>query len=158
MGKQATPDVEVTGDHRLVYPSKYLKAVDLRGKDVTIVIDHVTMTDLVMAGGKTDRKAVIHMRSVAGKLLEKTWPVGNTVLGQIAEALDRKVVREWKGGRVTMYPTTCRGKKGETVDCIRVRLRENPRASEPTDEMAAPPRPEFVEEAEAGVDGAGGGT
>lgn len=141
---------EITGHLELVYPSKYVKAADLRGKDVTVVIDRVLEENLVMVGGKRDRKAVVVMRSLQGKPIEKRWVVGKTVLRQIGEAVGEKVVKKWSGKSVTMYPTTCRGTQGGMVECIRVRVKTNLRADEIPEDMAAPaePPPEFVDEAE----------
>jgi hypothetical protein len=135
----------------LVYPTKYVKAADLRGKDVTIVIERVTWEALVMAGGKRDTKAAIHMRSTGGKPLEKLWIAGKTVLKQIAKATGEREIGNWSGKRVTMYPTTCKGGGGEEMECIRVRVRTSATAVEiPEDMAAAPlPSPDFVDEAGA---------
>lgn len=152
----------ITGHIDLVYPSAYLKFADLRGKDVTVIIDKVTMEDLIMAGGKRDRKACVHMRARSGKPLEKLWPVGKTVLKEIAATLREKRIEAWGGKAITMYPTTCKGKrKGEIMDCIRVRVRvdESGNAAEIPDDMAASPAPPpaFVDEAEGDETNAEGG-
>ena len=141
----------ITGHVDLVYPTKYVKAVDLRGKDVTVIVDRVTWENLVMAGGKKDRKVAIHMRSVGGKHLEKLWIAGKTVVKQIAKSLGEKDVGKWPGGKVTMYPTTCRGGGGEEMECIRVRVRTSATAVDIPEDMAAAPEtpPDFIDEAEA---------
>ena len=142
----------ITGHVDLVYPTKYVKAADLKGRDVTIVIERVTWENLVMAGGKRDRKAAIHMRSVSGKPLEKLWIVGKTVLKQIAKATGDREIGAWAGKRVTMYPTTCRGGGGEEMECIRVRVRTSATANDVPEDMAAAPEPapDFVDEADGG--------
>lgn len=142
----------ITGHLELLYPSEYVKAADLRGKDVTVKIDHLTWENLVMAGGKRDRKVTVHLRSTRGKLLEKRWVVGKTVLRQIAAALGGEpAVDKWSGGTITMYPTTCRGADGKTVECIRVRVRTNAGATDIPEDMTAKPAPrvDFADEAEA---------
>lgn len=131
----------ITGHLELLYPSEYVKAADLRGKDVTVVIDHLEWENLVMAGGKRDRKVTVHLRSVGGKKLEKRWVVGKTVLRQIASAAGETAVEKWSGKTITLYPTTCRGKEGKDVECIRVRTRANAHATEVPDDMAAAPKP-----------------
>lgn len=139
----------IKGHLELLYPSKYLKAADLRGKDVTIEIAGATWEKLVMAGGKRDTKVAIHMRSTKGKPIEKLWIVGKTVLRQIAAALGGETdVARWAGGRITMYPTTCRGGDGKMQECIRVRVRANAAATEIPEDMTAPPapRPTFEDE------------
>lgn len=139
----------ITGHVDLVIPSKYLKAADLHGRDVNVVIDHAEWENLLMQGGKKDRKVAIHLRSVKGVKLGKLWIVGKTVLRMIAEALGEKDVAKWTGDKVTMYPTTCKGAQGGMVECIRVRVRVNARAEEPTEDMTKVPDipREFLDEA-----------
>lgn len=131
----------VTGHVDLVHPTAYVKAADLKGRDVTVEIVKVTWEDLVMAGGVRSRKPALHMRSTKGKPVEKLWIVGKTVCKQIAASVNEREVQNWTGKRVTMYPTTCRGQRGEEVECIRVRVRVNARADEIPDDMAAAPAP-----------------
>ncbi len=150
----------ISGHLELLYPSKYVKAADLKSKDVTVVIDHAEWEDLVMQGGKRDRKVALHIRSVKGKPIEKRWIVGKTVLRQIAAACDgEKDVAKWSGKPVTMYPTTCRGADGKMQECIRVRVKTNPRADDIPEDMAAlpTPPPAFVDEVEGEGDGAATG-
>jgi len=145
------------GHLELVYPSEYVKAADLKGRDVTIIIADVTRENLVMVGGKRDRKAVIHMRArkadgSPGQMLGKRWVVGKTVLRQIGAATKSNVMDEWIGREVTIYPTTCRGKEGKEVECIRVRVRVDQTANDVPDDMARDPEPidaDFVAETEA---------
>jgi hypothetical protein len=142
MANRRANEPAITGHLELLYPSEYVKAADLRGKDVTVVIDHLTWENLVMAGGKRDRKVTVHLRSVSGKKLEKRWVIGKTVLRQIRDALGGETdVSKWSGGKITMYPTTTRGGDGKTVDCIRVRVRVNNAVEEPTEDMMATPAP-----------------
>ncbi|MBK9263031.1 MAG: hypothetical protein IPM54_24910 [Polyangiaceae bacterium] len=140
---------EITGHLELVYPSQYVKAADLQGRDVTVVIEKVEYENLVMQGGRKDRKACITMLARNGRRLGKRWVVGKTVLRQIGAAIGSLIVREWKGREITMYPTTCKGKSGGMVECIRVRVHANPDATEIPDEMAKDPEPlppEFMAE------------
>lgn len=152
--KASSSGSQISGHYELVYPTEYVKAADLRGKDVTVIISHLTWENLVMAGGKRDRKVAIHLRNVKGAPLGKKWIAGKTVLKQIAQATGKKDVSEWSGQRVTMYPTTCKGARGEEMECIRVRVRVNATATEIPEDMAREPepRPEFVDEAEASED------
>lgn len=134
------------GHLELVYPSEYVKAADLRGRDVTVIIHDVTRENLVMVGGKKDRKAVVTMRlrnkdGSPGQVLGKRWVVGKTVLRQIGASTKSNIIGEWIGREITMYPTTCRGKEGKEVECIRVRVRVDQHANEVPDDMAAEPEP-----------------
>lgn len=146
---KSTLGPRITGHVDLVFPSQYVKAADLKGRDVTVIIADIHYEDLVMAGGKRDRKPSITMTTVSGKPLEKRWIIPKTVAKQIAQTLGEKRVECWAGKRVTMYPTTCRGQRGEEVECIRVRVRTSQSQEEPPPEMAAPVEQKaFVEEAE----------
>lgn len=147
----------ITGHVDLVFPSKYIKAADLRGRDVTIVIEKVEWEELVMEGNKRDIKPAITMRSVAGRLLEKKWIAGKTVLKQIAAATGEKDVGNWHGKRVTMYPSECRARAGGMTECVRVRVKVSRTQEEPPPEMTAPVEEKpFVDEAEAGDEPAEG--
>lgn len=140
---------DITGHFQLVYPTEYIKAPDLRGKDVTVTIARVAWENLVMEGGRRDRKAVIHMTNARRVPLGKRWVVGKTVLKQIAASVGSPDVSQWIGRQVTMYPTTCKGKAGETMECIRVRVRVSQAATEIPEDMAQAPAPRsFLDEAE----------
>lgn len=128
---------ELTGHFALVYPSKYIKAADLGGQDVTVTILRVRRETIEMEGGKKDQKAVFYLADSRGRPLEKTWVAGKTVLKQVGAALGTPTIGEWKGQRVTMYPTTCKGKGGETLECIRVRARVG-RGTDIPESMAEP--------------------
>lgn len=146
----------ISGHLELLYPSNYIKAADLRGKDVTVIIDHLQWEKLVMAGGKRDTKVAVVMRSLGGKLLERKWIVGKTVLRQIGHAVGTPDTSAWANQRVTLYPTTCRGGDGKTVECIRVRVKAARTQEEPPEEMTAPVEAkDFLDEAyaEAADDG-----
>lgn len=98
----------------LMFPSKYVRAADLQGRDVTVEIASVAMEELVMAGGKKDKKPVMHF---AGK--DKSLVLNKTNATTIAKTLGNDT-DQWVGKSITLYPTkTACG--GEQVDCIRVR-------------------------------------
>lgn len=139
----------LTGHHALVYPTEYVKAADLKGRDVTVVIDAIMMEMLTMVGGKREEKAVVTLRTVAGKPLGKRLILNKTNLRSIAGVLSEPMVHLWPGGRVTLYPTTCRGGDGKEQECVRVRVRVNANAADVPEAMAeAPvPRTEFADEA-----------
>lgn len=139
----------------LVFPGKYIKAADLRGKDVTVIIHAIEWEDLIMVGGKRDTKPAITIRSASGRILERKWIVPKTVLKMIAAATGEKDVSKWAGKAVTIHPTTCKGQRGETVECIRVRPRASTAREEPPEEMTAPVEvKDFVAEVEGDEEGA----
>jgi hypothetical protein len=99
----------------LLYPGKYLKAADLRGKDVTVTISDIEPRhELQSTNGKKEKKPVVHM---AGK--EKLWIMNKTNAKTIAGIYGNEVTA-WIGNRVILFPTTVQA-GGQTHDCIRVR-------------------------------------
>jgi hypothetical protein len=91
------------------FPGQYLKAADLQGKRVTVVIDHVEMEDI---GGET--KPVLHFRGKnRGVVLNKTnanaiWAINGS------DDTD-----DWPGTTIVLYPSKTEF-QGKRVDCIRV--------------------------------------
>ena len=107
------------------YPSQYLKARDFKGKDVTLTFSRITRDEVVSKEGKK-QKAIAFFKelrehSEATGEEEKRFIMPITVLRQVAKALSEPESQNWIGKRVTLFPTTCSGKAGETVDCIRAR-------------------------------------
>lgn len=143
----------ITGHYRLCYPTEYVGAHDLHGKDVTVVIDHAERETLTLEGGRKEEKVVLHLRSVAGKALGKRMVANKTNMKLIAATLRETLVDKWSGQRITLYGTTCRGADGKQVECLRVRARVNSSADAadlPNDVTEAPaPRVAFADEAEA---------
>ena len=106
----------------VMYPSAFLKCEDLRGAQCTVTITEVVMTDVPMAGGKSERCVVASMKGT-----KKQWIVGKTNGYALAVLLgpDGHV---WVGRRVTLCPDTDR-LGGTRVPCVRVA--GSPDASEP---------------------------
>lgn len=152
----------ITGHYALLHPTEYLKACDLKGRDITVMIDHLEHETLVMQGGKKERKVVIYISAVAadgkpGRLLGKRLVANKTNLKSIAKIAGDPDVAKWSGVKITLWPTMCKGAEGAQVECIRVRVRTNARAVDVPEEMseAPAPRPDFVDEAGAAGDAAG---
>jgi hypothetical protein len=98
----------------LLFPSKYLKAADLRGQHVTVTIEHITPRDeLQMKGGKKEKKPVVTLR---GK--EKKWVLNKTNAQAIAKVHGAKPSK-WVGQVVVLYPTKAMF-GGDEVDALRV--------------------------------------
>ena len=117
------------GDSELLHPSKYWRGVDMEGADVTVTIGRVEKgAELMMAGGKSEQKPVIHFAdSDKALVLNKT----NRATIRI---LYGRVVADWIGKRVTLYAAPFRG----ADKCVRIRERV---PSAPT-RAAAQPRPD----------------
>lgn len=121
----------ITGHFELLYPSDYVKAADLGGKDLTVVIDRVEWDNIPQAGKREKkRKPVAFLRTVDGKALGKRLAMGKTIARQIVDSTGEKEADKWPGKRITIYGTTCRGVEGRDVECVRVRTRVNANATE----------------------------
>ncbi len=112
MGKQ--PALKDFNHVDLLFPSKYAKAADLRGKSVAVVIERIDpREELMMQGGKRDHKPVVYLR---GK--EKGWILNKTNARAIAKVYGPEVM-SWIGKTVVIMSAKVEA-RGETVDAIRV--------------------------------------
>lgn len=121
-----------------LYPSRYLKESDLRGRDVTVTINRV---DIIKIGDDTKPVAFFE-----GK--EKGLVLNKTMFNTIAKVTGELDSDNWPGHKITLYPTETEF-KGDTVACIRVRLRTNENGSKP---KAPPPPPPPVDDRYADED------
>jgi hypothetical protein len=94
--------------------SKFVKADDLKGRDVKVVIDRVEVEEIALPGKKPAPTPVIYFRN-AGKPL-----IPNTTNLRTIRAMYGKRVGDWSGREITLYPTKTK-MRGNTVDCIRIR-------------------------------------
>ena len=91
------------------FPSNYLKAEDLQGRAVRVVIDSVTTEKI-----GDDHKPVLHF---AGK--DKGIVLNKTNANRIAEAVGSDETDDWEGWTITLY--SCKvDYQGKRVDAIRV--------------------------------------
>ena len=97
-----------------MFPSKYICAEDLKGREVTLTITHVEVADLVLVGGKTARKPVLSFAKT-----EKKFVCNPTNAKSIA-SLHGREARQWVGKQITLYPTTTKFGR-DTVSCVRIR-------------------------------------
>ena len=112
MTKQQDANDQWGGDIRLLYPSQYLGAPDLRGKAVTVTIASIKIEEVTGEDGKS-RKGIMRF-SDAGK----PWIINKTNLRRIASLYGPNAAT-WAGKQVTLYPTACRGADGTVVECVR---------------------------------------
>jgi hypothetical protein len=106
------------------FPSQYLKAADLNGRNVTLTIKNV---DLETIGD--DRKPVAYFEGKEkGLVLNKTN--ANTIAFAYGDDMD-----EWRGGEIIIFPTTT-DFQGRTVDAIRVKIPPRKPAGSPTAQKA----------------------
>jgi hypothetical protein len=116
------------------FPGSYIKAADLQGKRVQVVVERVDMEDI---GGET--KPVLHFKGKdRGLVLNKTN--ANAVWG-INGSDDTD---DWPGTTLVLYPSKT-DFQGKRVDCIRIDPSDRPQVRRP----APVPVPEPVDEGHA---------
>lgn len=105
------------------FPGQYIKASDLQGKRVVVVIDRVTMEDI---GGET--KPVLHFK---GK--DRGMVLNRTNANAIVDIVGSDETDDWTGKVILLYPTRV-DFQGKRVDAIRV-------DAAPPSRQAAPVQP-----------------
>ena len=94
------------------FPSNYLKASDLGGRQVVVTIDRVEFEPV---GRDKEVKPVLYfVGKTKGVVLNKTNG------RKITEITGSAMTEEWVGSAITIYPTETEF-AGETVECIRVK-------------------------------------
>jgi len=91
-----------------LYPGRFLKAADLKGKKVTLKISGVKLEELIGDKGPQVKGLISFDRTDKQLALNKTN-------GICLKDMFGKKVQEWVGKRVTLFPTT-----HNEDDCIRV--------------------------------------
>lgn len=94
------------------FPSKYLKASDLQGREVIVTMDRV---DFEPVGQKKEMKAVLYFQ---GK--DKGLVMNKTNANKITEITGSALTEEWRGQRIRLYPSETQF-GGDMVDCIRIK-------------------------------------
>lgn len=98
-------------DINAAFPSKYVRACDLQGRDVTMTIANVSPEDV----GDSEPKPVVHFSGTdKGLVLNKTN--ANIISGLYGPETDH-----WIGQKITLFPTQT-DFQGKPVECIRVRM------------------------------------
>lgn len=109
----------------LLYPSRYLRAADLQGKDVTLTIrQKPAREELTGQGGKKERKPILYFEEAKARAArdgeEEKRLVCNITNANTIAMLYGTDPAKWVGKRVTLFPTTT-AVGGKTTDCIRIR-------------------------------------
>lgn len=109
-------------DVRLLFPSLYLAAPELKGKDVTLTIRKLAVESLRTDRGE-EKRPVIYFNETQAKApnpaKEKRLVLNKTNAMTIATIHGRET-DAWVGKRITLYPTRVAA-FGEDRDAIRVR-------------------------------------
>jgi len=102
------------GHYRLLFPSDYVGAWDLPD-DKTVTIEKIRLEELRVIGGKSENKPIAYFKGATKRMV-----LNKTNCKTIA-ALYGTDTSAWMGKAVTLFATTCSGKGGDVVECIRVR-------------------------------------
>lgn len=126
---------KTTLDGELMFPSEYVAAVELKGRDVTLTIAHIEKAELQLRNGGKKVKPVLHFKETKKKL------VCNVTNADSIAHLYGTEAKNWLGKRITLYPTRVPCGR-EQVDAIRIRET----VPQPKQQQAALPPPPPVEE------------
>jgi hypothetical protein len=124
------------------FPSKYLKASDLRGTEPVVTMDHVAFEPV---GQDKEMKAVLYFQ---GK--DKGLVLNKTNANKITQLMQSAVTEEWQGRKIRLFATETNF-GADVVECIRIKAAPTTgNASRPPQPVAPPPPP--VSEAFVGPD------
>lgn len=102
--------------YKAMMDTEFVGSWDLLGKDVTVTIAKVEAGRVKSRDNpKGDKKPIVWFE---GK--DKPFACNSTNCKTIA-GMYGVHVEKWVGKRVTLFGTTCQGKGGDQVDCIRIR-------------------------------------
>lgn len=121
---------------KTLFPSLYLGAHDLQGKEVALTIRRVVVEELKTSGG-SERKPTVYFQETQAKAAqnkteEKRLVLNKTNAKSIAKMYGPEV-NDWVGKRITVFSARVAA-FGEEVDAIRVR-------PVPPPPVAAQPKP-----------------
>jgi hypothetical protein len=115
------------------FPSNFLKADDLQGKEVTVKIEEVTLEELGQGNDK-EEKLMISFQGKSKKL------VCNKTNARTIEKLHGGDTDDWIGKRIILAPREVEF-QGEQVWAIRVSLRNPEAAAATAKAVASKPEP-----------------
>jgi len=115
-----------------MFPSKYLKASDLLGRQFTLTIKRAVVEPLGMP--PEDKLIVYFVETDKGLALNKTN--ANTIVAQYGDDTDY-----WRGKQLTIYPTEVafQGKMVETIRVSNKVVAQRQPVRQPEPEPVAPP-------------------
>ena len=103
----------------VMYPSEYLKAGDLQGRNITVTVADVKVDAVPMTGGKKEKKCVVHIHKTKKKLI-----VGKTNAYCLGLLISSNA-RDWIGKRITLCPDV---DKMSGVEVATIRIAGSPDA------------------------------
>jgi hypothetical protein len=97
-----------------VFPSKYLKASDLKGVPVVLTVTKAPRETLKYQGKEED-KIVLHFEGT-----KKQLPLNVTNFDNMVDTTGEADSDDWVGCRIEVYPSKTE-MQGRIVDCLRIR-------------------------------------
>lgn len=99
-----------------LFPGRFLKSGEFKGKDVCLTIKDIRLEDLPQEGGKTRKRGIVSFRETERDL------VLNRTNGECLKAMFGRHTRNWIGKRIVFYPAPHRNPiTKEEGTAIRVR-------------------------------------
>jgi hypothetical protein len=98
-----------------MFPSKYLKAGELKGNPVVVKIASATPEKLKNASGVEQRKVVLTFFKT-----EKQLPLNATNFDAVMDITGEDDSDNWSGHKIELYPTETT-LRNDVVKCIRIR-------------------------------------
>ncbi len=120
------------GDINDAFPSRYIKASDLKGTQPIVTMDRVEYEEIGQGSSK-DRKPILYfLAKTKGLVLNKTNA------NKIIEIAGSPVTEEWHGVQIQLFATHVEF-QGDTVEAIRVRAPKTAKATakKPVVDLAA---------------------
>lgn len=112
-----------------MFPSEFLKAGDLQGHDVDVIMDRVELKEV---GKDKEQKPVLYFQ---GK--QKGLVLNKTNANSVAKNYGPDASK-WRGQKITLFPAwTDFG--GDTVECIRIRPQLPLNYAAPVPQNGGPP-------------------
>jgi hypothetical protein len=114
-----------------LYPSRFIRAVDLKGQELTVTIKGIRMEELTSKSGKR-LKPILALHECAQEL------VLNRTNGEAIKAMFGRNTAAWIGRRVTVYPAPYEGS-------VALRVKGSPDIEETTEIIIElPGKPPFA--------------
>ena len=133
--------IRPTLNGRPMFPSEYLCAEDLLGRDVTLTISRVKIGDMPTDSGP-QRMPFLYFEEMDRKRSKKRLGTNVTNARSIGRMYGPEATG-WVGKRITLFPTTCDAFGEPDTPCIRIR------EVVPAGKSAPEPNPEPPDDDEA---------
>lgn len=123
-----------------VFPSRFLRAADLKTKPITAKIERAPIETLKGPDGKEDTKTVLYFAGT-----KKCLPLNRTNWDAVCDITGEDDSDRWPGHKIELYAAVTE-LKGKPVDCVRIRAPAQPELPKPKLKPVAAPKPPLSDE------------